>query len=53
MDRIEPVTRAEALIPDDVIPIRSESLDTARKTPIFLNLKLKIKLVKKWHGPSN
>ena len=27
LDRIEPVTRAKALIPDDVILTRSESLD--------------------------
>jgi len=27
MDRIEPVTRVEALIPDDVILTRSRSLD--------------------------
>jgi len=27
LDRIEPVTRAEALIPDDVILTRSGSLD--------------------------
>jgi len=28
LDRIEPVSRAEALIPDDVIRTRSGSLDT-------------------------
>ncbi|KAH1263986.1 hypothetical protein GmHk_01G000001 [Glycine max] len=28
LDRIEPISRAEALIPDDVILTRSRSLDT-------------------------
>ena len=31
MDRIKPVTRAEALIPDDVILTKSGSLDTGHK----------------------
>jgi len=31
LDRIEPVTRVEALIPDDVILTRSGSLDTGNK----------------------
>jgi len=31
MDRIEPVTRAKVLIPDDVILIRSGSLDTGHR----------------------
>ena len=29
MDRIEPITRVKALIPDDVILIRSGLLDTS------------------------
>ena len=31
MDRIEPITRVEALIPDDVILTRSRSLDTGHR----------------------
>ena len=31
LDRIEPVTRVEALIPDDVILTKSGSLDTGHR----------------------
>jgi len=31
LDRIEPVSRAEALIPDDMILTRSRSLDTSHR----------------------
>ena len=31
LDRIKPITRAEALIPDDVILSRSGSLDTGHR----------------------